>query len=62
MTEAPRAPVQLDRQRERLLKGIEVQMGTKAHFPEKLAAVPLALLAQWRTIAGHPGLRNTAIR
>jgi len=57
-SEPPAAPMRGSRVRELLLDGIERLIGGEIRYRENLAGVPLALLAQWREIAAHPGLRK----
>jgi len=56
--DSPGMPWRASRVRELLLDGIERLIGGEIRYRENLAGVPLALLAQWREIAGHPGLRK----
>lgn len=49
-------PRPLDADRANLVAEIEQRAGCAIRRPEKLAGVPLDLLARWRDIAGHPGL------
>ena len=48
-------PTPIDADHTKLVAEIEDRAGRVIRCPEKLAEVPLARLARWRDIAGHPG-------